>query len=72
MSLIVAFGFSSNVYASEQPNNVTENEAIELAKWFIANDIYENNNNGWDNTIDVFYKINSGSLWISATKYWVN
>ncbi len=28
--------------------------------------------NGWDNTIDVFYKINSGSAWISATKYWVN
>lgn len=52
LSLIVAFGLSSNVYASEQPNNITENEAKELAKWFIANDIYENNNNGWsENTI---------------------
>lgn len=28
--------------------------------------------NGWDNTIDIFYKVNSGSVWISATKYWVN
>lgn len=28
--------------------------------------------NGWHNTIDVFYKINYGSSWISATKYWVN
>lgn len=28
--------------------------------------------NGWDNTIDIFYKVNSASVWISATKYWVN
>lgn len=27
--------------------------------------------NGWDNTANKFYKINSGSLWISATEYWV-
>ena len=52
LSIIVVLGFSSSVYASEQPNNITENEAIELARWFIANDIYENNNNGWsENTV---------------------
>lgn len=28
--------------------------------------------NGWDNSIDVFYKVNSGSAWISATRYWVD
>jgi len=27
--------------------------------------------NGWNNTANKFYKINSGSLWISATEYWV-
>lgn len=27
--------------------------------------------NGWDNSIDVFYKIHSGSAWFSAQKYWV-
>lgn len=27
---------------------------------------------GWHNTIDTYYKINSGSSWISATRYWVN
>lgn len=27
--------------------------------------------NGWDNTHKYFYKVNTGSLWISATEYWV-
>ena len=27
--------------------------------------------NGWNNTIDRFYKPGSGSLWISATEYWI-
>lgn len=27
--------------------------------------------NGWDNAIDKFYMIHSGSLWISATQYWL-
>lgn len=50
--LIITFVFSSNAYASKQPNNVTKNDAIELARWFIANDIYENDNDGWsENTI---------------------
>lgn len=36
---------------SAEPENtnssITEIEAVELAKWFIANDIYENGNDGW-------------------------
>ncbi|MFU0827386.1 MAG: Peptidase-C39-2 domain-containing protein [Lachnoclostridium sp.] len=27
---------------------------------------------GWYDTVDRYYKINSGSLWISATEYWVS
>lgn len=27
--------------------------------------------NGWNNTINKFYKPHSGSLWVSATQYWV-
>lgn len=26
---------------------------------------------GWNNTANRFYKVNSGSLWVSATEYWV-
>lgn len=53
MSLLMILGVSVNVFAAELPNydyrvkEITEDEAIELAKWFIANDIYENNNDGW-------------------------
>lgn len=27
---------------------------------------------GWHNTVDKYYKINSGSMWWSATQYWVS
>lgn len=27
--------------------------------------------NGWDDSIDVFYKANTGSGWVSTTEYWV-
>lgn len=28
--------------------------------------------NGWNNTSDIFYKINSGALLFSATRYWID
>lgn len=34
-------------------------------------DIYMRIINGWDNTADIFYKINSGAFWFSATKYYI-
>lgn len=56
LALFLGTGMIS--FANELPTNdnlakeVTEKEAIELAKWFIANDIYENKNNGWsENTV---------------------
>ncbi|MBZ4665009.1 hypothetical protein [Mahella sp.] len=37
-----------NIHAATPTNTyINKDEAVELAKWFIANDIYENNNNGW-------------------------
>lgn len=37
-----------NIHATAATNTyINKDEATELAKWFIANDIYENNNNGW-------------------------
>lgn len=28
--------------------------------------------NGWDKTIDKFYSLHSGSIWISANEYWIS
>lgn len=38
---------------------------------YITGDDYMRIVDGWNNTANRFYKVNSGSLWISATEYWV-
>lgn len=38
---------NENDSQDENHSSITESEAIELARWFIANDIYESGNNGW-------------------------
>ena len=38
---------------------------------YSAGDHYMRIMDGWNRTIDRFYKINTGSLWVSATEYWM-
>lgn len=57
LTLVMIFCFSASMFvsATEQTNkNITEADAVKLAEWFIANDIYENGNHGWneDTVID--------------------
>lgn len=68
LSIALVFSISMNAFANEIPNDnstkkITENEAIELARWFIANDIYENKNDGWseDTVIDTIEEDNGDS-----------
>ena len=48
-----------NIYAAEDSNIITSEEAVRLARWFMANDVYENHNNGWseETVIDNIIKI---------------
>ena len=46
--LAMTFSLSTTALAADSTtSSISENEAVELARWFIANDIYENGNNGW-------------------------
>ena len=45
--LAMTFSLSTTALAADSTtSSISENEAVELARWFIANDIYENGNNG--------------------------
>ena len=46
-ALISAFCLGSFTVFGAEDNHLTETEAKNIAIWFIANDIYENENNGW-------------------------
>ncbi|MCI6965803.1 hypothetical protein MR810_01640 [bacterium] len=37
-----------------------------------SDDFYIRINNNWDNTVNIYYKPGTGSLWWSATSYWVS
>lgn len=74
LSLALVLSFSTNIFAAEssmndnRANEITESEAVELARWFIANDIYENKNNGWSESTVIDTVKNDGNSYIVKLK----
>ena len=55
-------------------------DGINSAHWVIgvgwrtysgSSDFYVRINNGWDGTVDTFYKLNVGSLMVRAASVWI-
>lgn len=74
-----AQGFKSAT-TKERPVGVLLLDGINSAHWVIgvgwrtysgSSDFYVRINNGWDGTVDTFYKLNVGSLMVRAASVWI-